>query len=71
MLLSEQAWRHIGLQVDPRTNETKKDFVRAHVAIDCMISLVEKIEPHLTIEDKDRFRNLITDLQINYIQQMK
>ena len=71
MLLSEQAWRHIGLQVDPRTNETKKDFVRAHVAIDCMISLVEKMEPHLANEDKDRFRNLITDLQINYIQQMK
>jgi hypothetical protein len=70
-LLSEQAWRYMGLRVDPRTNEIKTDFVRAHVAIDCIISLVDKLEPHLTSRDKDRLRNLITDLQINYAQQMK
>jgi len=70
MLLSEQAWRYIGLRVDPRTNEIKKDLVKAHVAIDCIISLVDKIEPYLTSKDKDRLRNLITDLQINYAQQM-
>jgi len=33
MLLSEKAWRYIGLRVDPRTNEIKKDFVKADVAI--------------------------------------
>jgi len=70
-LLSEQAWRYMGLRVDPRTNEIKKDLVRAHVAIDCISSFVDKIEPHLTSGDKDRLRNLITDLQINYAQQMK
>ena len=71
MLLSEQAWRLIGLRVDPRTNEIKKDFARAHVAIDCIIALVDKMEPYLTSEKKDRFRNLIADLQMNYAQQMK
>jgi hypothetical protein len=70
-LLSEQAWRYMGLRVDPRTNEIKTDFVRAHVAIDCIISLVDKLELHLASRDKDRLRNLITDLQINYAQQMK
>ncbi len=70
-LLSEQAWRYIGLRVDPRTNEIQKDFVKAHVAIDCIIALVDKMEPHLASRDKDRLRNLITDLQINYAQQMK
>jgi hypothetical protein len=71
VLLAEQAWRYMGLRVDPRTNEIKKDFVRAHVAIDCVISLVDKMEPYLTNKDKDRLRNLITDLQINYAQQIK
>lgn len=33
MLLSEKAWRYIGLRVDPRTNEIKKDLVKADVAI--------------------------------------
>ena len=71
MLLSEQALRHLGLRADPQTNETKKDSIRAHLAIDCIISLVDKMEPSLTSKDKDRLRNLITDLQLKYVQQMK
>jgi len=71
VLLSEQAWRHIGLRVAPGTNEIKKDLTRAHVAIDCIISLVDKMEPHLDSSEKERLRRLITDLQINYAEQMK
>ncbi len=71
MLLGEQAWRYMGLRVDPRTNEIKKDFERAHIAIDCIISLVDKLEPQLPAEDKNRLRNLITDLQINFARQME
>jgi hypothetical protein len=71
VLLGEQAWRHIGLRVAPGTNEIKKDLTRAHVAIDCIISLVDKMEPHLDSSEKERLRRLITDLQINYAEQMK
>ena len=71
VLLSEQAWRHIGLRVAPGTNEIKKDLTRAHVAIDCIISLVDKMEPHLDSSEKERLRRLITDLQIHYAEQMK
>ena len=71
MLLSEQAWRHIGLKVDPRTNEINKDFDRAHVAIDCIISIVDKLEPHMAENTKNHLRNLITDLQINYARQLE
>ena len=59
------------MRVDPRTNEIKKDFERAHVAIDCIISLVDKLEPQLAGEAKNRLRNLITDLQINFARQME
>ena len=71
MLLSEQAWRYIGLRVDPRTNKINKDLAKAHVAIDCIISLVDKIEPNLDNAETERLRRLITDLQINYAEQMK
>ncbi|MHA2428549.1 MAG: DUF1844 domain-containing protein [Candidatus Hermodarchaeia archaeon] len=71
MLLSEQAWQLMGLRVDPRTNEVKKDLERGHVAIDCIISLVDKLEPHVTEDAKLRLRSLITDLQLNYAQQLK
>jgi hypothetical protein len=71
VLLSEQAWRYIGLRVYPGTNEIKKDLVKAHVAIDCIIALVDKMEPYLDDIEKERLRRLITDLQINYAEQMK
>ena len=48
-LLSEQAWRYIGLRVNPRSNKIEKDLVKAHDAIDCIIFLVDKIEPHLKL----------------------
>ena len=70
-LLSEKAWRYIGLRVDPRTNETETDFERAQVAIDCIIAIVDKLEPRLTGDEKNRLRNLITDLQINYARQLE
>jgi hypothetical protein len=71
VLLGQQAWRYFGLSVDPRTNVSKKDAAKAHLAIDCIISLVDKMEPYLADEDKNRFRNLITDLQLKYVQQIK
>ena len=71
MLLNEQAWRYIGLRVNPGTSEIKKDLVKAHVAIDCIISLVDKMEPYIEDAEKERLRRLITDLQINYADQMK
>jgi hypothetical protein len=71
MLLSGQAWRYIGLRADPRTNETKKEPGKAQVAIDCVIFLVDKMAPYLDGAEKERLKRLITDLQINYAQQMK
>ena len=71
VLLSEQAWRYIGLHVNPRTNKMEKDLVKAHDTIDCIIFLVDKMGPHLPSEEETRLRNLITDLQLNYAEQMK
>lgn len=69
-ILNEKAWRYMGLRVDPVTDEIETDFERAHVAIDCITSLVDKLESHLIEDEKNRLRNLITDLQINYARQV-
>ncbi len=71
VLLNEHVWQYIGLRVVPGTNEIKKDFAKAHVAIDCIIALVDKIEPYLDDSEREHFRGLITDLQVNYAEQMK
>jgi hypothetical protein len=71
MLLNEQAWRYIGLRVDPATNKMNKDLAKARIAIDCIISLVEKIEANLGDEEKEHLRKIITDLQLNYAEQIK
>ncbi len=70
-ILSEKAWRYIGLRVDPVSGGIEKDLERAHAAIDCIIFLVDKLESHLTAVESNRFRNLITDLQINYARQVE
>lgn len=69
-ILTEKAWRYMGLRVDPGSGEIDKDLERAHASIDCIIFLVDKLESHLTEEEKNRLRNLITDLQINYARQV-
>ena len=71
MLLSEKAWRYIGLRVDPATNKMNKDLAKAHVAIDCIIALVDKIEFNLDNAEVESLRRLITDLQLNYAEQIK
>jgi hypothetical protein len=71
LLLSEQAWRYIGLKVDPRTNKINKDLVKAQVAIDSIILLVDKIESSLDDAEIEHLRRLITDLQLNYAENTK
>ncbi len=71
MLLTEQAYRYMGLQTKPDAPKTEKDLVKSHVAIDCIIALVDKLEPHLDADEKEHLRRQITDLQISYAEQMK
>lgn len=68
-LLSVQAWRDMGLRVDPKTSEIKTDFERASVAIDCIKYLLDKLEPKLSQDVQFRLKSLLTDLQLNFVQQ--
>jgi len=48
-----------------------KDLTKAHVAIDCIIALVDKIESNLDKAEVESLLRLITDLQLNYAEQIK
>ena len=67
-ILSNQAWQHMGLKVKPKTDKVEKDFEHARVAIDCIASLIEKLEPHIPDAEKNELRNLLADLQINFVR---
>jgi len=65
-LLSAQAWQHLGLRAKTGTDKTEKDLDRGRDAIDCIVFLVGKLEPHLTEGEKNEMRRLLADLQINF-----
>ncbi len=68
-LLSVQAWRDMGLRVDPKLSEINTDFERASIAIDCIKFLLDKLEPKLSQDEQIKLKNRLTDLQVNFVQQ--
>lgn len=70
-LLANQAWQDIGLVMNPQTQKIEKNIERAKTAIDCIAFLIEKLEPQLQNEEKEKLRSLLTDLQLNFVQQQK
>ena len=70
VILNEKVWRYIGLRVDPQTEKINRNFEKAHLAIDCIISLVDKLENKISQDKINEFRNMITELQMNYVNQL-
>jgi len=68
-ILAEQAWRHMGLRMDPKTQETKRDFERASAAIDCIEFMARKLEKVVPENEAKKLRALVTDLQINFARE--
>jgi len=70
-LLAEQAWQLMGLHLAPGRKEPTVDMAQAKVAIDVVISIADKLHPHLDDESRRSIRGLISDLQINFVQHNK
>ncbi|MGB9607295.1 MAG: DUF1844 domain-containing protein [bacterium] len=67
--LSENAWRWMGLLMNPATQKPEKDLEQARVAIDCIDLLVQKLEGKLGWEEVKNFKELLANLQMNFVQQ--
>ena len=67
-ILSSQAWQHMGLRVKLGTEKVEKDLERAKTAIDCIVFLIDKLETHIQESEHKRLKNILADLQINFVR---
>lgn len=70
-MLAEQAWTFMGIRLAPGQKEANKDMVQAKIAIDTIAFIADKIQPHLSDEDKKAVRGAVSDLQMNYVMHNK
>jgi len=66
--LAQQAWIFMGLQMNPFTNSVTKDITQAKLAIDCAVTLLEKISEHLEPAERQEYQTIIQNLQLNFFQ---
>ena len=67
--LHEGAWIALGLVQDPATEKIEQDLEGARVAIDCIGFLVSKVESKVDEATSRELKNLVRDLQLNFVQQ--
>ena len=68
-MLIENAWVSLGIRMDPISHTMKKDLAQARVAIDTLVFLSDKLAPKMEEKDRRDLRNMISDLQLNFVQQ--
>ena len=70
-MLAEQAWRFMGIRLAPGQKEPVKDLGQARIAIDTLVFICDKLHPHVSEEERSAMRDLISNLQINFVQHDK
>jgi hypothetical protein len=70
-MLASSAWQTMGLQVDPTCGEIRKNLEEAKIAIDCVMALADRILPHTDESVRRELRGVISDLQLNFVNQSK
>ena len=68
-IMAASAWQYMGLQVNPASGKVEKDLVQAHIAIDTVVFLADKISPHIDEANRREIRSLVNDLQVNFVRQ--
>ena len=68
-IMAATAWQYMGLQVNPATGKIEKDLAQAKIAVDTVVFLGDKLHPHLNDAERKEIRSLISDLQVNFVQQ--
>ncbi len=69
--LRSLAWLRMGLVANPGTGQIERDMPQAKVAIDTVAFLAQQLEPTVPAEDRLPLRALVSDLQMNYVEQTK
>ena len=69
--LRSLAWLRMGLVANPSTGQIERDLTQAKIAIDTVAFLAQQLEPTVPAEDRLPLRALVSDLQINFVEQSK
>ncbi len=65
------AWLRMGLVANPSTGQIERDFDQARVAIDTVAFLADQLAPVVAPEERLPLQALVSDLQINFVEQTK
>ena len=68
-ILNQGAWISLGLISDPSTGQIEADLAQAKAAIDSVAFLAERVDSELDDQTRRELRNLVRDLQLNFVQQ--
>lgn len=68
-ILHQGAWIALGLIADPATGQVQQELGQAKAAIDSVAFLAGQVEHDLDDETRRELKNLVSDLQLNYVQQ--
>ena len=68
-VLAGEAWKWMGLVVDPATGQLRRDLDKARLAIDCVDALFKNLDPFLDEDRRRRIRTVISDLRLNFVRQ--
>lgn len=69
--LRNLAWLRMGLVANPGTGQIERDMDQAKVAIDTVAFLAQQLEPTVAPQERLPLRALVSDLQINFVEQTK
>ncbi len=69
--LESSAWMMLGKIANPLTGKIEKDLPGAKASIDTLMMLKEKTKGNLSEAEDKHLSNALTQLQLNYIEELK
>lgn len=69
--LRNLAWLRMGLVANPATGQIERDMPQARIAIDTVTFLAGQLEPAVAPEERLPLKALVSDLQLNFVEQSK
>ncbi|MEN6372575.1 MAG: DUF1844 domain-containing protein [Armatimonadota bacterium] len=71
LMLTESAWQWMGVRVNSVTKKIEQDFTQAKVLVDSVAYLVDQVSPHVSEEQKNAYKSLVSDLRVNFVQKSR
>jgi hypothetical protein len=68
-MLSQGVMLHLGKIADPITQKVEKNMEAAKGTIDLILALKEKTKGNLNAQEERFLNNMITNLQLNYVEE--